>query len=61
MTRELVMKYSDEELTAMAKSCQWYQYNRPELYSQFVIVMSMYTGLTPNEVHRRIVEMSESQ
>lgn len=55
------MKYSDEELTAMAKSCQWYNDNRPELYIQFVIVMSMYTGLTPNEVHRRIVEMSERQ
>ena len=55
------MKYSDEELTAMAKSCQWYSTNNPALYSQFVLVMSMYTGLDPNEVHRRIVELSERQ
>lgn len=55
------MKYSDEELTAMAKSCQWYQYEQPALYSQFLLVMSMYTGLAPGEVHKRIVELSERQ
>lgn len=55
-------RYTEEELAAaMAKSCRRYQDEQPELYSQFVIVMSMYTGLDPNEVHRRIVELSERQ
>lgn len=53
------MTYSEEELAAMAKSCRRNQDEQPELYGQFVLVMSMYTGLDPNEVHRRIVELSE--
>lgn len=55
------MKYSEEELAAMAKSCRWCQDEQPELYSQFVLVMSMYTGLDPMKFHRRIVELSERQ
>lgn len=52
------MKYTEEEMTAMAKSCQWYSTNRPELYSHFLLVMSMYTGTDPAVVHKQINDLA---
>ena len=52
------MKYSEEEMIAMAKSCQWYSTNSPELYSEFLFIMSMYTGTPPAVVHKQITELA---
>ena len=52
------MKYTEEEMIAMAKSCQWYSTNNPALYSQFLLVMSVYTGTNPAVVHKQINDLA---
>lgn len=53
------MKYNEEGIIAMAKSCQWYSTNDPALYSQFLLVMSMYTGSSPAEIHKQINDLAK--
>lgn len=52
------MKYTEEEMIAMAKSCMWHAENSPSVYTQFLVIMSMHTGESPQTVHSKIVELA---
>lgn len=54
-------RYSQEELKAMAKSCQWYKVNNPEDYLGFLLTMSMHSGLHPNAVEHMINQIAEGK
>lgn len=52
------MKYTKEQLSAMAKSCQWYKINNADAYLGFLLTMSMRTGMHPNHVESEINKMA---
>lgn len=52
------MKYTPEQLQAMAKSCQRYKANNAEAYLGFVLTMRMHTGMHPNAVEAEINKLA---
>lgn len=52
------MKYTSGQLSAMAKSCQWYKTNNADAYLGFLLTMSMHTGMHPNAVEAQINKMA---
>jgi hypothetical protein len=52
------MKYTAEQLSAMAQSCQWYKTNNAEAYLGFILTLSMHTGLHPNAVEAEINKLA---
>lgn len=52
------MKYTQEQLTAMAKSYFWHKEHAPMVCNQFLQIMSALTDLHPKNVETRIKMMA---
>ncbi len=53
-------KYSDEQLTAMAKSALWHKVYAPYDYSQLISILSAITGLSFIEVEEKISKLANT-
>jgi hypothetical protein len=52
------MKYTDEQLKAMALSCFHYRSTQPNLYREFLYYMSMYSRKSPADVEFELIKFA---
>lgn len=53
--------YSAEQLQAMAVATLGYRQSQPELYLEFLLVLSMAAGVDPEVAEQKIIAMSRGE